>query len=167
MNVQCQKRSSPICRSTLHIAFTLVTFVDEEKVCGPPYHRASDKIRSRMIADSRNRCKGLSTCSRALVPRLAADHSTLHTNVWDTWVLKKGMNGTAHLLHDWLPQNTLKCPPPPTTTTAAPPPIDPPAALGTTCPSHPLVLPILQPSKPLPFQACAMQRGLLQSWGKP
>jgi hypothetical protein len=153
MNVQCQKRSSLICRSTLHIAFTLVTFVDEEKVS--PYHRASDKIRSRMTADSRNRCKGPNTCTRALVARLAADHSTLHTNVWDTWVLKKGINGTAHLLHDRLPQNTLKCPPPPpTTTTAAPPPTDRPAALGTTCPSHPLVLPILQPSKP-------------QTWVKP
>jgi hypothetical protein len=26
------ERSSPICRSTLHIASTLITFVDEEKV---------------------------------------------------------------------------------------------------------------------------------------
>ncbi len=115
-----------------------------------------------MMADSRNRCKGLNTCSRALVPRLAADHSTLHTNVWYTRVLKKSMNGTAHLLHAWLPQNTLKCPPPPTTTTAAPP-----AALGTTCPSHPLVLPILQPSKPLPFQACASKGDCCSHGGNP
>jgi hypothetical protein len=44
------------------------------------------------------------------VPGLAGDHSTLHINVWDTEILKKGMNPTAHLLHDGLPKKkTLKC----------------------------------------------------------
>jgi hypothetical protein len=38
------------------------------------------------------------------VPGLAGDHSTLHINVWDTEILKKGMNPTAHLLHDGLTQ---------------------------------------------------------------
>jgi hypothetical protein len=38
------------------------------------------------------------------VPGLAGDHSTLHINVWDTEILKKGMNPTAHILHDGLRQ---------------------------------------------------------------